>query len=92
VGLLSQDPRAVLPEGAQLVEDPAARAPMSMVGHVTSSCFSPALGRGIALALVKGGRQRSGQTLHAPLAGGRVLAATVTDSVFYDRDGARQHG
>ncbi|MGH8501354.1 MAG: sarcosine oxidase subunit alpha family protein [Gammaproteobacteria bacterium] len=92
VGLVSQGPRTVLPEGAQLVEKPSVHTPIPMVGHVTSSCFSPALGRGIALALVKGGRQRSGQTLHAPLADGRVLAATVTDPVFYDREGARQRG
>ena len=92
VGLLTEDPRAVLPEGAQLVADPKEPKPMTQLGHVTSSYWSPNLGHSIAMALVKGGRARLGQTLHAPLPGGKVIACRITDPVFYDKEGVRLRG
>jgi sarcosine oxidase subunit alpha len=54
VGILTKDPLEVLEEGVQLVELETS-LPMSMVGHVTSSYYSPNLGRSFALAVVKGG-------------------------------------
>ena len=62
-----------------------------MIGHVTSSYFSPNVGRSIAMALVRGGRELHGQTVHVPLPG-RVIAAKVTEPVFFDPEGARLHG
>jgi sarcosine oxidase subunit alpha len=88
VGLLPTDPGALLPEGAQLVDE---RGSAAGVGHVTSSYRSAALGRTFALALVTGGRDRMGQTVHAPL-GDRVVAATITDPVLYDKEGTRRDG
>src|SRR3546814_4358089 len=67
VGLLTQDPKVVLEEGAQIVDDPGQPLPMKMIGHVTSSYWSEALGRSIALAIVEGGRAREGQSLHVPM-------------------------
>src|SRR3546814_19130135 len=58
VGLLTQDPAEVLPEGAQVVEAVKPKPPMAMPGHVTSSYYSPTPGRSIAMALVKGGHAR----------------------------------
>ncbi|MDH3475912.1 MAG: sarcosine oxidase subunit alpha, partial [Rhodospirillales bacterium] len=92
VGLLTEDPETVLPEGAQLVEQVLDKPPMPMVGHVTSSYMSPNLGRSIALGLVKGGRARKGETLCAPLAGGRTIACRITDPVFFDPEGERLRG
>ena len=43
-----------------------------MLGHVTSSYRSAALGRTFALALVKGGRDRIGERVRAPLLDGSV--------------------
>ncbi len=91
VGLLPVEPDQLLPEGAQLVERDTGVVPMAMVGHVTSSYASPALGRTFALAMVEGGRARVGQILHAPLPGG-TIAAQVTAPVFYDPEGARRDG
>ncbi|MPZ85813.1 MAG: FAD-dependent oxidoreductase [Actinophytocola sp.] len=96
VGLLPVDPSALLPEGAQLVAadiplDVPLNPPVPMLGHVTSSYRSAALGRTFALALVKSGRDRLGQVLHAPL-GDRTIAATVTEPVLYDPEGARRDG
>lgn len=90
VGLLTDDPKIVLEEGAQLVEhadDPAEPARLSSLGralgHVTSSYPSASMGRSIALALVKGGRARLGQRLDVPMPSGRI-GVTIVDPVFYD--------
>ena len=37
VGLLTEDPKTVLHEGAQIVADPDQPKPMTMLGHVTST-------------------------------------------------------
>lgn len=92
VGLLTDDPEVVLPEGAQLVDEPFTHLPAAMVGHVTSSYWSATLGHSIALALVKGGHSRHGEQVHAPLADGRTITATIGPSVFYDTKGERQRG
>ena len=89
VGLLTQDPQTVIPEGAQLVDDPKAPTPVPMIGHVSSSYYSACCGHSIAMALVKGGRDRMGDTVYAPLADGRVIEATITEPVFYDKEGAK---
>ena len=67
VGLLTEDPKAVLQEGAQIVADPNQPKPMTMLGHVTSSYWSEALGRSIAMAVVVDGHDREGETLHIPM-------------------------
>ncbi len=82
----------MLPEGAQLVEpDTPLTPPVPMLGHVTSSYRSAALGRTFALALIRGGRGRLGEVLHAPLGDTRICAE-VTEPVFYDPEGARRDG
>ncbi|MFI1169819.1 sarcosine oxidase subunit delta family protein [Streptomyces sp. NPDC020801] len=92
VGLLPEDPAAFLPEGTQLVADSELPAPpVPMLGHVTSSYRSAALGRTFALALVKGGRDRIGERLYAPV-GDRLLPVTVASPVLYDPEGARRDG
>jgi sarcosine oxidase subunit alpha len=88
VGLL---PTERLPEGAQLVHDPDAEAPVPMAGFVTSSYDSAALGRPFALALLEGGRALHGTTVHVPLED-HVVTAEVTDPVLFDPEGARRDG
>ena len=90
VGILTDNPNAVLPEGTQLVDKPG-RPPLPMIGHVTSSYASPTLGRSIALALVKGGRARMGETIHAAPESG-FLPCKVTEPGFYDPEGAKRDG
>ncbi|MET9907992.1 sarcosine oxidase subunit delta family protein [Streptomyces sp. NPDC006476] len=92
VGLLPEDPAAFLPEGTHLVADSVLPAPpVPMLGHVTSSYRSAALGRTFALALIKGGRERVGERLYAPV-GDRLLPVTVAGPVLYDPEGARRDG
>jgi sarcosine oxidase subunit alpha len=88
VGLLTEDPGEVLEEGAQIVFDPNQSIPMKMVGHVTSSYWSEALGRSIAMAVIAGGKQRMGETVHVPMPG-KTIRAVIGGTVFYDPEGAR---
>jgi sarcosine oxidase subunit alpha len=95
VGLLPVDRETVLPEGSQIVEYRAdgrlPPPPVPMLGHVTSSYRSAELARPFALALVRGGRQRIGDTVHVPV-DGTLVPVEVTGSVLVDPEGARRDG
>jgi sarcosine oxidase subunit alpha len=60
------------------------------IGYVTSSCWSPALGRPIALGLVEDGRERGGETFQFEHLGTRYSGKLV-ESCFLDPTGARLH-
>ncbi len=95
VGLLPVDRVTRLPEGSQIVEfcqdDALPPPPVPMLGHVTSSYRSAELGRTFALALVKAGQSRIGETLHVPV-DGTLVPVEVTGSVLVDPEGARRDG
>ncbi|WP_369362864.1 sarcosine oxidase subunit alpha family protein [Streptomyces sp. CG4] len=95
VGLLPADRRTRLPEGTQLVAPGVpitpGSGPVPMLGHVTSSYHSPALGRPFALALVADGRARIGETLLAAV-GEALVPVEVADSVLYDPEGTKRDG
>ena len=91
VGLLAEDPNLVLPEGAHVSPTPNVAPPVPMDGWVSSSYWSPSCGRSIALALIKGGRDRIGQTVSLPLEG-KVARAKIVSPVFFDPDGERLRG
>ncbi len=85
VGLLPVDPSVVLEEGAQITTPGEPRRP---IGHVTSSYWSTALDRSIALALIEDGHDRMGEEMSVPSDSGDARV-TVTGTVFYDPEGAR---
>ena len=95
VGLLPVDRTTRLPEGSQVIEAGPALSerpkPVPMLGHVTSSYDSVALERPFALALIKGGRDRIGDVLLAPV-GDRLVEVEVTSSVLYDPEGTKRDG
>jgi sarcosine oxidase subunit alpha len=91
VGLLTENSSEVIPEGGQIVAELKDKPPMEMIGHVTSSYFSPNVGRSIAMALVKNGRNRMGDTVFIPLVD-RTIRAKVTEPKFFDPEGARIDG
>jgi sarcosine oxidase subunit alpha len=95
VALLPVDRDTVLPEGSQVVDFQAdgqlPPPPVPMLGHVTSSYRSAFLERPFALALLKGGSARHGETLHVPV-GDRLVAVEVTGPVVVDPEGARRDG
>lgn len=90
VGLMSEDPREVLTEGAQLLHSAQLGDKPHMLGHVTSSYHSACIGRSIALAMVEGGSVKEGQTVHA-WDGGKVIAAKIVSPVFLDPEGKRHN-
>ena len=89
VGLTSKDGKTVLPEGAQLVNDPSAEVPVPMLGHVTSSYYSSVLKKPIAMGVVKGGFSRMGGVIYASTLDGSVVELEITSAVFYDPDGEK---
>ena len=91
VGLLTTDPQEVLPDGAYAVETVKSAPPMKMIGHVTSSYFSPTLQRSIAMALIEGGQGKMGETVSFPLEGGKTVEAVISSPVFLDAEGKRQN-
>jgi sarcosine oxidase subunit alpha len=92
VGLLTEDPEFVLAEGSHIVSQVNPVPPMPMIGHVTSSYMSPNVGRSIAMAVIKDGRNRMGETLDVAMMDGSSKKVTVTDPVFFDKEGARARG
>ena len=87
VGILTVDPSIVLEEGSQLVEVETS-LPMPMVGHITSSYYSPNLGRSIALALVKSGTKKKGVKLIVPTLN-KSVEVEITNPVFIDPQNER---
>ena len=87
VGLLTDDPNEILEEGAQIVSE-LDKKPVEMIGHVTSSYFSPNLNKSIALAVVKGGKKMKGQKLFVPMEN-KNINVTVSDFIFLDKENKR---
>jgi len=88
VGLLTNDPKEILEEGAQIVGQLKSKPPMDMIGHVTSSYYSPNLNKSIALAVVKNGKKLKGKKLFVPMSN-KTIEVTVSDTVFLDKEGDR---
>lgn len=100
VSVLPRDPELVVPEGAQIVAGESLGGwdgvgmpptPVPMLGHVTSSYRSQALGRSFGLALLKDGRDRIGELLVASF-GGRLAEVEVGPTVLFDPEGERRDG
>jgi sarcosine oxidase, subunit alpha len=88
VGLVPLDGRTRLPVGAQIAPEPP---PALTEGHVTSSYLSPELGIPVALAMLKGGSQRTGEELRVHHLGS-TIGARVAKLPFVDPAGERVHG
>jgi sarcosine oxidase subunit alpha len=91
VGLKTLDPKVVLEEGAQIVDNPNHPVPMPMIGHVTSSYWSENLGHSIALALVENGHGRTGEKIFIPMPD-ETIAAEICSPIFFDPEGGRING
>ena len=87
VGLLTDNSKEVLEEGAQIVSE-LNQSPVEMLGHVTSSYYSPNLNKSIALAVVKGGKEMIGKKLFIPMEEGPIKV-TVVNPVFFDKENKR---
>ncbi|WP_411036954.1 2Fe-2S iron-sulfur cluster-binding protein [Shinella sp. BYT-45] len=92
VGLIPEDGQTIS-GGAHITERSAESGPVPSLGHVTSACLSPSLGRPIALGLLSAGRERLGQVLWQsdPLRS-RFGKVRVVSPHFFDPEGERQNG
>jgi sarcosine oxidase subunit alpha len=91
VGLETLD-GSVIPDGAYAVADGVnPNGQRNVQGRVTSTYFSPTLGRGIAMGLIRRGPERMGETVEFPKVGGGSVIARIVDPVFYDKDGEKQN-
>ena len=87
VGLVTDDPKVVLEEGAQIVSE-LNQSPVQMLGHVTSSYYSPNLKKSIALAVVKGGKNMMGKKLFIPMED-KTINVSIANPVFFDEKNKR---
>jgi sarcosine oxidase, subunit alpha len=86
VGLLPDDAGLDVPVGTHAVDVAG-----NVDGHVTSSCRSPHLKRSVAMAMVRSGFERKGQTVTLRI-DDRAYGASIVDTAFYDPKGERLHG
>ncbi len=84
VGLLPQDSKKKVPEGAPIVPEGA----REQEGFVSACVNSVALGRVVALGLLREGRARHGEIVRARIRG-ESIALRVVEPVFHDADRAR---
>ena len=92
VGLLTEDPAHILPTGIQvMVSSDVTQGNQTVCGHVTSSQFSVASGRSMALALIENGRKRKGEPVSFKT-GDRTVTATIVRTCFFDVQGERLRG
>jgi len=93
VGLVPVDGKSSIPRGGRIIDNPDLPTPIPIQGEVTSNCYSPNLGHPIALALVKDGNARLGETTFAlsPLTK-QAVRVKITKPVFIDQDGERVRG
>ncbi|MEP6546671.1 MAG: 2Fe-2S iron-sulfur cluster-binding protein [Gammaproteobacteria bacterium] len=85
VALSPLDRRTLLPVGAQIA---AGAPPTQTEGHVTSSYWSPELGRPVALGLLARGTNRVGEKIRIHHLG-TVVEAEVVKAPFIDPSGER---
>jgi len=88
VGLVPLDGRTLLPVGGQIAEH---APPALSEGHVTSSYQSPELGTPVALAMLSGGAERTGEEVRVHHLRS-VIAARVVRPPFVDPAGGRLRG
>ncbi|MGB3415889.1 MAG: sarcosine oxidase subunit alpha [Mesorhizobium sp.] len=92
VGIVALDNRP-LNGGAHIVEELDQDNPHGSIGHITACCYSPMLGKYIALALLKGGSARLGTRAFVsdPLRK-RFGPVEIVSNHFFDPEGSRMHG
>lgn len=74
--------------GGHLLPGSDRQAPAETDGWITSACFSPILGRHIALGMLRDGRKRYGEVLTL-FDENESYDVKVVSPVFYDPDNQR---
>jgi len=84
VGLKPLATQQFIPVGSHIVD----RDSLKPEGHITSSCISPVLGHSIAMAMLKSGYARQGETIAIDVET-RLFDAELVPLGFYDPGGER---
>lgn len=88
VGLLPTDENFVPPKGSPIIDPEITDEVQKMIGMVTIGFHSPNLKRSIALAQLRDGRSRMGETVTL-FTKERTVTAEVCDPIFFDPAGER---
>tara|TARA_Y100001970_G_scaffold51574_1_gene65223 strand:+ start:2842 stop:5796 length:2955 start_codon:yes stop_codon:yes gene_type:complete len=93
VGLVPIDKTYGIEEGQHVIEEEdlntPIKNPVKMLGHVTSSYFSPTLNHSFAMALIKEGRRKIGSRLFVSTSNLNTLAVEVVNPNFIDPENVR---
>ena len=90
VGILPDDFKNRIYDGAHIKNINDEILTGDILGHITSSYFSPILNKSIALALVKNGNAMIGQKVLIIDMNLNKNYGTITKPVFYDEKGVKQ--
>jgi len=91
VGLAPSDNGGALRAGAHVLALTSTMTSGQSAGWVTSSAWSPTLGKPVALAMISSGRERLGEEVTLWDLG-QTRRARIVDPRFYDPEGSRVHG
>ena len=92
-GLQAVDPEQTFRSGAQVLDAGAAPSLEGAQGHVSSTCWSPHLGRTLGLALIRNARERHGEEVQVwDGLRGEICLARITPPVHFDPENRRLHG
>ncbi len=93
VGLIPLNKAYGIEEGQHIIEEKnletPIRKPVKMLGHVTSSYFSPTLNHCVAMALIKGGNRKIGSQLYVSTSDLNVIPVEVVKPNFIDPENER---
>jgi len=88
VGLIPLNKAYGIEEGQHVIEEKNINTPITkpikMLGHVTSSYFSPTLNHCVAMALIKGGNRKIGSQLYVSTTDLNVIPVEVVKPNFID--------
>ena len=93
VGLVPLNKTYGIEEGQHVIEEKSLetpiKKPIKMLGHVTSSYFSPTLNHSVAMALIKGGNRKIGSQLYVSTSDLNAIAVEVVKPNFIDPENER---
>ena len=90
IGLIPLDKKTMIPEGSHLVSNKNAGLPNPKLGHISASCWSVEYNNPFSLAILKDGKSRIGEKLHAfsPLKN-KSIPVEIVSSHYVDSKGER---
>ena len=88
VGIVPVDKTYGIEEGQHIIESSDLSSPITkpveMLGHVTSSYYSPTLNHSVAMALIKGGKRKIGSRLYVSTSNLNTIPVEVVETTFID--------